>query len=332
MGKKSGFNLFLKCFATTLGITFGIFVIPLCNTYGDLALVGAFILVVAVLALLANVFSHRFAVRRAALKALGMQGGIAVRKDKVARIAYKGILCFMHDDYPKAEEYLMQAYSMSDVRNNQLFCIEWLLRLYESVQDTVTGELDTASKIRWCMCRSAEIASDNPECQSRLGHAYYLEGKLTKAEYYFEQAIRFDPNHGYSYFSLAKIYVCRGEDERAVEILEKLLEIQENHPLVFSELAIIYAMHNDEVKSEEYYKKAIMCGFDRPQMLSDKLSAIKKFNNSKDADLGDLPKEYYRYIRKDDEDEPKEKNCSSTCPHCELNKKSEKEVKNAGNE
>lgn len=59
-------------------------------------------------------------------------------------------------------------------------------------------------------------------------------GSSASAEYCFEQALRYDPNYGYSYYSLATIYTLRGEDERALETLKKLVTIQENHPLVYS--------------------------------------------------------------------------------------------------
>lgn len=332
MGRMNGFlSTFLIFFAVSLGISFGIFSLMLCRTTFDVLVVLVIIIGVSVLALFSGVIERKLAIRRAAMKALGMRARIAIQKDATARIAYKGIVKLMQNEYALAEELLMKAYNLSDVRNNQLFCIEWLIRLYEAVMDSPTAELDTNGKLLWCFRKSAELASDSPESQSRLGHAYYLDGKLTKAEYCFEQALKYDPNHGYSYFSLAKIYACRGEDEKAVETLEKLLTIQENHPLVFGELATIYAMHNDTEKCKEYYNKAVLCGIDKPERLAARITAIYDFNKSKDAASADLPNEYYRYIRVDDEEET-EKHCSSSCPHCELRKNKVKDDENAGDE
>ena len=203
-----------------------------------------------------------FSERRAALRALGKHGLRILRHDEGARCAYKGILMLMKGRYPEAEEKLMRALSISDNR------------------------------------KAAEIAPDNPDAQSRLGHAYYNEGKLSSAEYCFEQALRYDPNYGYSYYSLATIYTLRGEDERALETLKKLVTIQENHPLVYAELATWYAMHDDEKNAEEAYDKAILCGYKDPEELSKRM-----FNHAENATGNDLPRDYYRYIEKEETEE-----------------------------
>ena len=96
----------------------------------------------------------------------------------------------MKGRYPEAEEKLMRALSISDNRQNQLFCVEWLIKLYEAQENE--------GQLMWALRKAAEIAPDNPDAQSRLGHAYYNEGKLSSAEYCFEQALRYDPNYGYS--------------------------------------------------------------------------------------------------------------------------------------
>ena len=136
-----------------------------------------------------------------------------------------------------------------------------------------------------------------------LGHAYYNEGKLSSAEYCFEQALRYDPNYGYSYYSLATIYTLRGEDERALETLKKLVTIQENHPLVYAELATWYAMHDDEKNAEEAYDKAILCGYKDPEELSKRMTALRMFNHAENATGNDLPRDYYRYIEKEETEE-----------------------------
>lgn len=233
-----------------------------------------------------------FSERRAALRALGKHGLRILRHDEVARCAYKGILMLTRGRYPEAEEKLMRALSISDNRQNQLFCVEWLIKLYEAQENE--------GQLMWALRKAAEIAPDNPDAQSRLGHAYYNEGKLSSAEYCFEQALRYDPNYGYSYYSLATIYTLRGEDERALETLKKLVTIQENHPLVYAELATWYAMHDDEKNAEEAYDKAILCGYKDPEELSKRMTALRMFNHAENATGNDLPRDYYRYIEKEE--------------------------------
>lgn len=237
---------------------------------------------------------YRMGMKRAALKALGKQGIRKIRNDDAAKYAYKGIVKLFQGNYPDADDLLQRALSLSTVRQNQMFCIEWLIKLYEATEND--------ARLLWCFRKAAEFAPDDPEVQSRLGHAYFADGKLSNAEYCFEQALRYDPNHGYSYYSLAKIYMVRGEEEKALETLNRLTKIQENHPLVYAELATFYAMRDDEEKCRENYEKAILCGYKEPDMLSARMTAIHSFNHAENASGDDLPREYYRRIEKEDTD------------------------------
>ncbi len=259
--------------------------------------------------------------RRKAMLLMGKDGFKAVVKDKVARIAYKGVYEFVKGNLPVAEEHFTKALDLSDIRQNQIFCIEWLIRVHEAYNDN--------GRLMWCYRKAAEYSPDNPEVQSRLGHAYVVNGQLDKALYCFEQALHYDPNHSFSTFNIAKIKMLRGEDAEARNLLEELSRRQQNHPLVFSELSVICAIMGDEEKCSEYYKKAIMCGYDNPGKLSACLTAIKEYNNADGASGSDLPTDYYRHIVKEEEKKPK---CSSSCEYCSLNKKCEKDDNDAGNE
>lgn len=325
--KTNALTVFLKCFAVSIGIAFCVFLCANRKIITEELLIPVFACVAAILLvyLIVDLTRPYFNNRRAAMKAMGKDGYKAVMKDKVARIAYKGVYAFMKGDLVTAEELLTKALHLSDVRQNQVFCIEWLIHVHEQYNDN--------SKLLWCYRKAVEYSPDNPEVQSRLGHAYFVEGRLDKAMYCFEQAIHYDPNHGYSHYSIAKIHIARGEDDKAIKVLEDLTKIQENHPLIFAELATIYAMNGNDDKCREYYEKAIMCGYERPDVLSKRMTAIYDFNNAKGADGSDLPTEYYRHIDKGEETQPK-KTCSSSCEHCDLNrnKTCEKGENDAGNE
>lgn len=231
--------------------------------------------------------------RKAAIRALGKDGIKVLRHDKTAKLAYKGIYALLDGKYPEAESFLQEALAQADVRQNQMFCVEWLIKLYEAMENE--------SKIRWCFRKAVEYSPDNPEAQSRLGHAYFSEGNLDKAEYCFEQALRYDPNNGYSYYSLVKIYLVRGEDEKAYETLEKLIKINENHPLAHSEFANYYAMQGNREKAEEECKKAQLCGFKEPDELNRRINAILSFNETEFSGE-DLPSLYYRKIAKNEQE------------------------------
>ena len=289
-----------KVFAVISICEFIIFLVFIWNSGNDssqLMCVSAVVLcgvsaVAVMFSLLFSFVKEKAAIRTAAVRALGKHGLKAMRSDESARIAYRGIVRILQGRYPEAEELLQQSLSMSEVRQNQLFCVEWLIKLYEAQE--------SEGKLMWCYRRAAEIAPDNPEVQSRLGHAYYAEGKLSNAEYCFNQVLKYDPNYGYAYYSLASIYMVRGEDEKALETLKQLENIQASHPLVNAELATWYAMHDDEQKAEEYYDKAILCGFKEPEQLSKRMTALRLFNHAEGATGSDLPQDYYRYIQKED--------------------------------
>lgn len=225
--------------------------------------------------------------RKTALRALGKDGIKLVRKDDVAKLAYKGIYALIDGRLAEAEEILQLALSRSDIRQNQMFCIEWLIRLYEAMEND--------SKLMWCYRKAVEYAPDNAEAQSRLGHAYFTEGKLDQAIYCFEQALRYDPNHGYSYFSIAKVQMLRGEDDAAFETLQKLVKINENHPLCHAVFADWYAMRGDAQKAEEECRKAQLCGIHDPEELNKRINAMLSFHKT-DYDGKDLPEMFYRRI------------------------------------
>lgn len=231
-------------------------------------------------------------IRKAALSALGRHGISAVMRDKTARTCYKGIIALMKGDVVKAERLLDEALSHAEVRQNQLFCVEWLEHIYEETRDR--------AKLLWCYRKAVELAPDNPDAQCVLGQEYFSEGSLDKSMYCFEQAMKYDPNNGFPYYSMAKIHMIRGEDDKAQELLDRLVSINESHPLVYEELAIFSAMHGDSEKSEEYYQKAILCGYRDPEELNTRITAILKYGQAENVTGEDLPAEFYRRVTRED--------------------------------
>ncbi len=231
--------------------------------------------------------------RNKALRALGKDGIKVVAKDKTARAAFDGIYYFYKGDYARAEEKLMLALDRSDNRNNQSFCTAWLYKLYE--------ETDNDPRMLWAMRKAVEYAPENVDYQLRLGHAYFNDGNLSQAEYCFEKALKYDPLNGYGSYMLAKIQAIRGDEDKAIAILEELTNSSSTHPLVYAELAVICGIKGYDDKSKEYYEKAMLCGHQQPEQLSKRMTAIELFNKHPDAELSDLPDDYYRRIEKEEE-------------------------------
>lgn len=226
--------------------------------------------------------------KKAALTALGSHGISAVMSDKTARTCYKGIYELFKGNCVKAEKLLYEALDRSDVRQNQLFCVEWLGHIYEETRDR--------SKLMWCYRKAVELAPDNPDAQCRLGQEYFSDGSLDNSMHCFEQALKYDPNNGYAYYSMARIHMIRGEDDKAQELLDRLLTINQSHPLVYEELAMFSAMHGDREKAEEYSSKAMLCGYREPEQLNARITAILKFGQAENVTGEDLPQEYYRRV------------------------------------
>jgi len=245
-----------------------------------------FAMAIAVFYSLGYAVGERVKKRRLALKALGKQGIRVLRRDKSARLAYKGILRLIDGRYPESEELLLEALNNADIRQNQLFCIEWLKSLYEAEKNE--------ERTMWCCRRAVELAPDEPACLSALAAEYFNDNKLSGAEYYFNQTLKYDPNHGFSYYCLAIIHMMRGEDEEALKTLKTLEGIQQNHPLVHEKLAEWYEMHDDDEAAQKYFNKAIFAGYKEPDELSRRLTAIRMFNHADGAGGENLPREYYR--------------------------------------
>lgn len=298
MNNKDKNSKFISCLASFfVGCFFGVWImilylpddVPFLATLGGLFGFSAFLSLLTFV--LSNFLIPYRNKKNAAIRALGKDGIKIMRHDETAKLAYKGIYAIMDGKYPQAEELLQQALAHSDIRQNQMFCVEWLIRLYEA--------MDNESKLLWCYRKSVEFSPDNPDAQSRLGHAYFADGKLDQALYCFEQALRYDPNNGYSYFSIAQIQLIRGQDAEAFETLQQLVKINENHPLCHAELADYYALQGNREKAEEECKKSQLCGFKDPDELNRRINAMLSFNETTFTD-DDLPTRYFRKIEKPD--------------------------------
>ena len=295
---KKSENGLLYGFLVTLGIVVGI-LISIVMFPEEITFIAAYAGIFAVLSLILLIIFilKTFVVphverRNAAVRALGKEGIKILRTDKTAQLAYKGIYALFEGKYPEAEDKLQQALANSDVRQNQKFCIEWLINLYEATEDN--------AKLMWCYRKAAEYSPDDAEALSRLGYAYFSEGNLDKAEYYFEQALKYNANNGYSYYNLARIHLVREEYEKAEEVLEKLIKINENHPLAHSEYANYYALKGERAKAMEECKKAQLCGYKDPDELNRRINAMLNFEETKFSGE-DLPQLYYRRMESPNE-------------------------------
>lgn len=241
--------------------------------------------------------------RKAAMMALGREGIRIVRTDKNAMQVYKGIYALMNGKFVQSESLLQQALTNSDLRQNQMFCIEWLIKLYTAMENE--------SKLMWCYRKAVELAPDNSDAQTRLGQEYLASGRLEQAVYCFEQALRYNPNDGFSYYSLATIHMMQGKDKEAFEALQNLKKINEDHPLCHSQLANYYALTGNREMAILECKRAQLAGFKDPEEINRRINAMLSFAETEFSGE-DLPDLYYRKIEKPESEKNEDKKSENT--------------------
>ncbi len=266
--RRVSWSIVIGCFS---GVLFCVFMLWLTTESLEKslyvgALFGCMAGIVALFVALQQTLTIYFRQRKKAFAALGQHGITVVIKDKNARLCYKGIVAFMNAKFVKAESLLTQALNQTELLQNQLFCTEWLRRLYETINDR--------EKFLWASRREAELAPDKPDLQCKLGQLYLTDGNTDEAYYCFEQALRYDPNNSQAYFLMAKIHMLNGEYDKAHELFDKLLKVNKSHPLIYGELAVLYAIENNAEKANEICKKAILCGYKDCNELKARIAAM----------------------------------------------------------
>lgn len=276
--RRISWSIVIGCFGAVLFCVFMLWLTTesLEKSLWVAALFGAMAGVVALFVALQQTLTIYFRQRQKAFAALGKHGITVVAKDKNARLCYKGIVAFMNAKFAVAESLLMQALNHTELVQNQLFCTEWLRRLYETIDDR--------EKFLWASRREAELAPDKPDLQCKLGQLYLTDGNLDEAYYCFEQALKYDPNKSQAYFSMAKIHMLNGEYDKAHELFDKLLKINKSHPLIYGELAVLYAAENNAEKANEICKKAILCGYKDCNELKARIAAMLAVSKAQEDD------------------------------------------------
>ena len=183
-------------------------------------------------------------------KALRIIGKDAIKyKDQGAKLAYKGILLFLDEKYNTAAEYFEEALKLDVGDSNRAFCYEWLAHCF--IKQHKHNEYKEIRR------RGAEALPYNDAVLVAYANCLADEGDFKNAEYYYNQAIKYNPNNITAYRALGFIAETRGQYEKAIEYFETLLKVSEHDLISMYEKAVCYAALGNFDEAERLMINAI---------------------------------------------------------------------------
>ncbi|WP_353094020.1 tetratricopeptide repeat protein [Tissierella praeacuta] len=155
------------------------------------------------------------------------------------------------EQYDKAEEYLKKG--LERFPNSNVF-YESLSKLYP-----IMGKYDEGIKICEEHMENVEDADINEIIRTK-GDFYRLKGDLSKAKYYYEDAICKDKNNIDAYFDLGRFYIYQNKYRKALQYYKKALKYvdktdYDNLSDIYFRMAMMYKFLG--FKKEKYFKKSI---------------------------------------------------------------------------
>ncbi|HPE17061.1 MAG TPA: tetratricopeptide repeat protein [Tenuifilaceae bacterium] len=110
--------------------------------------------------------------------------------------------------------------------------------------------------------------ADSYEMNLRLGWLYYVEGKLTESETYYQKAINLKPYSIEARWGIAYPLSAEAKWDELIEVYNKILEIDPQNTLTNYRLGLIYYNRQDFEKADFYLEKVInLHPFDYDTML-----------------------------------------------------------------
>jgi tetratricopeptide (TPR) repeat protein len=104
-----------------------------------------------------------------------------------------------------------------------------------------------------------------------LGEAFFKSGTYDKATNAFYKAIEIEPNNGWPYANLARIFVSQAQFEKAIALCQKsiqLLKDDKDKAVVWNLLGNAYRKLNDYDNAVKAYQKAVMLADDGVNLLT----------------------------------------------------------------
>lgn len=205
-------------------------------------------------------------------KALSIIGKDAIRYgDKGAKLAYKGIMKFFAEKYNGAAEYFEDALKLNLHEDNKAFCFEWLSHCYYK-----QGKLTDYKKIRK---RAAQALATNDNALTAYGACLADDGDFENAIYYYNQALKYNPNNCIAYRTLGLIEQSKGNYDKAIEYFDTALKVSGQDVLSLYEKAVCLAAKGDYKEAEALMTQAVAADEeDRYEKYKNKVHTILKIS------------------------------------------------------
>jgi len=123
------------------------------------------------------------------------------------------------------------------------------------IADIYNWELETSNAFQFLLKASRLIkGSQLPELYNQLGGLYMNASNYQKAEMFFNEALKIQPDLIEAYDGLAHINRCQGKWAKNLKIADKLIEINAESSALY-ELALIHMMNGQYVESEKFFRQ-----------------------------------------------------------------------------
>lgn len=208
------------------------------------------IIIIAILSEGMQAYKDYLSHKKRALNCMGNEMPLsAIRKDKCARFAFKGLIKFSKGEYHKAAELFEKALKGNICEQNVEFCYNWLAVCYI--------KLENSKKYKEIRLKAAEILATNDVALCQYADVLANEGDFKNAELYYERAIKYNPNCSHAYHVIGMMAVEKGEYEKALKSFEVALKINPHDVKLTYQSAVCHAALGDMEKAESFMTMAV---------------------------------------------------------------------------
>lgn len=255
------------------------------NNIDYITILICFLIIVPILMFaypVSELIKEHFSNRRKALNFMGKDMPVSIiRKDKGAKLAYKGIMKFLEEEYQKSAELFEEALRLELCDENREFCFNWLSHCY--------SKLRSHEKYKEVRLRAVQALPTNDNVLMSYANCCADDGDFKTAEYYCSQALKYNPNNTFAYRALGFMAETKGEYRKAVEYFSTVLKINASDIDVIYEKAVCHAALEENETAQELMKQAVVNDIDnRYDNYRKKISDIRKINS---GDLNEPQKE-----------------------------------------
>lgn len=106
-----------------------------------------------------------------------------------------------------------------------------------------------------------ELKSDHPACSTYVNHlygiTYHTKGDMDKAKYYYQTAIKINPNWVFPMVNLASIYHSEGDTKKALELLNSAIAVDSRFASSYYMKGLLFQENQKLTDAEREYRKAL---------------------------------------------------------------------------